>query len=196
MTEAIEFTSDPFEQEILLSDHLAIVEPDDPLYREVEALADQLTILRSKMTPLMQKIAPLLQQGMSPTKIIDRLGTTYNSISKAKNDRHVLEAVAIHERMHRLNVGPQERQRAAMLWRIALRNEESKPNITISAIDTLNKQAGIYRPDQLGVGDGEVNVTINQFNIDQRTSELAVKDITPTKAQQHEKFEPITIEVP
>ena len=52
--------------------------------------------------------------------------------------------------------------RAALLWRIALREEIDNPRTSISAIDTLNKQEGVYVANEAPPNQGVI-VNINQF---------------------------------
>ena len=57
--------------------------------------------------------------------------------------------------------GPNDAQRNATLWRIAVDNEKKDAKVTISAIAELNKQANIGKDALAGLTTGDINIVIN-----------------------------------
>lgn len=56
--------------------------------------------------------------------------------------------------------GPDKDHRKGVLWRIALENEEKRPNISVQAIQEMNKMTAAYNDGNQGNGN-VVNIQIN-----------------------------------
>jgi hypothetical protein len=160
----VELTSDPYEQGILTEDELDLVEPDDLYYREITQIHTKMSALSARLPYKRLAIIKALMLGAARTDIIRDLRTSYATINAALNDPECRTYAALMMRSTRLRKGPSLEARAALLWRIAIREEHEHPRTSIAAIDTLNKQEGIYTPDKTD-GDGPLNVTINNFNL-------------------------------
>jgi hypothetical protein len=56
--------------------------------------------------------------------------------------------------LYLLRLGVTKKQRANMLWRIAVRNEIKRPDLAISAVATINKMFGDNSPVRNGISGG------------------------------------------
>jgi hypothetical protein len=58
--------------------------------------------------------------------------------------------------------GPNEALRRNILWRVAAKNEDIAPKVTISAVAELNKMDNIGKDALANLTTGDVSITINQ----------------------------------
>jgi len=59
-----------------------------------------------------------------------------------------------------LKTGTTKKQRSALLWRIAVRNEIKRPDLSIAAVSTINKMFGDNTPVRLDTSGGGGGLTI------------------------------------
>jgi hypothetical protein len=189
-TNQISLTTDPFELELLEEDMLDVVEPGDPYYREITQIGMKISALRARMPPKHVKIMNALMAAQPKIEIIKELKTSYVTIKKVMLSKNVQEMLACQYRSARLRKGPSMAARAALLWRIATDNEHINPRVSIAAVDTLNRQEGVYQKDEDKAKDTIVNIL--QFSI----TEAKAHQITTQDSNEREvnpSYRPITI---
>lgn len=187
-----ELTDDDFERELLLEPAHDYILDDDPHAREVARLCTEIANIRLKMGRT-GNVASLFLVGYSRQKIAEELGLAYQTVCNVLKSDRGKRMLHLIERLRYIEDGPKEAQRAAMLWRIARREEILNPRVAISAIDILNKQKGAYvQEDQKETG---LVVNINQFSVSSPpTHELpAVAREKPVTVEG--EFTPITVDL-
>lgn len=187
-----ELTDDDFERELLLEPAHDYILDDDPHAREVARLCTEIANIRLKMGRT-GNVASLFLVGYSRQKIAEELGLAYQTVCNVLKSDRGKRMLHLIERLRYIEDGPKEAQRAAMLWRIARREEILNPRVAISAIDILNKQKGAYvQEDQKETG---LVVNINQFSVGSPpTHELpAVAREKPVTVEG--EFTPITVDL-
>ena len=117
------------------------------------------------MRPKHVQIAKLRFNGMTNIAIAEDMRMHPGSISIICNRKDVQQLTALmrHYRMGRQ--GPNEDQRIAMLWRIAVRNEEERPSIAKDALAELNRMHSTAADRDMAlkqIGGSKIEITINQ----------------------------------
>jgi hypothetical protein len=186
-----EISVDPFASQILDESYLAVVGEGDPYYVALGRLSVQMAALRSRIPLKYYNIATDLLAGLSKVDVIKKRSTTYPTITKAMADGNVRDFIALQIKATRLRAGPGMDARSAMLWRIASDNEAEAPRTSIIAIDTLNKQDGVYGKDY-GKEGGGVTVNIQNFTMEAPPS-IAPRE-KPVNQPIEGEFTPITVE--
>ena len=196
---ATELTTDPFEIEILNDEELSLIEPDDPYHKESIRLTSQIAAIKSRTSLKRLNIVDALLRGKSKTTIIEEQKTSWGTIAKTIEHDDIKQYVFATLRLIHLRRGPTMNARAAMLWRIALREEEDAPSVSIKAIDTLNRQEGVYVKDEGATGGGLV-INIQEFVVGsdptppQSTAALPAQRSSPDVVEG--EFTPVTVELP
>jgi len=139
-----------------------LVDPYHPhnsdYYKSLHRIDQAITHVRAKMKPKHAQIVILHHQGHDGTDIAKRVkvsaATVYNAL-KSKNGKE-LAALLIH-RTGKLDA-PSETLRQHFLWQIANEQRQERPNVAVSAVDTLNKMTGVYAKEE---SKNEINITIN-----------------------------------
>lgn len=202
MKELAHLTDDPDERSALLMEHAEAIDPDDPYFQQQAHRLNELANLRRTLPAKRQAIASELMRvhPLSATDIAEKLKVSLPTIAAAKADPRVRRMLVLNETLNHHRRGPSLESRAALLWRIALRNEESKPRIAIAAVDTLNKQTGVYKPDDQA-GNQPTQINVVNFNFAAEPKPLG--DIAIPAAQKARdadaidgEFTPVTVEVP
>jgi len=191
-----ELTQDPFELDILTDESIDLIEPDDPHYQECARLTSRIAALSRTIGPKRINIANALLRGVLKPKIIKEQRTSHTTIKSTIEDPRVQQYVVCRLRLVHIRKGPTMDARASLLWRIAIREEKRQPSISIKAVDTLNKQQGVYLRDDHG--DGSVTVHINQFVLADNTRQPTAlpDDNKPAIHTIEGEFTSITVEVP
>lgn len=194
-----ELTTDPFELEILDDEQLALIEPDDPYHQEAIRLTSQLAAIKRRTSIKRLNIVDALLRGVPKTQIIEEQKTSWGTIAKTMEDPDIKDFVFAKLRLIHLRKGPAMNARAAMLWRIALREEHENPNVSIKAIDTLNKQEGVYITNDEKTEGGLV-IKINNFVIgsDPTPPQLATAqpERLATDGAIEGEFTPVEVDIP
>ena len=101
-----------------------------------------------------------LVRGRSLEDIAEKEGVTL--LPSSINTPKVRKLTELISSLYLLRLGVTKEQRANMLWRIAVKNEDRRPDISIAAISTINKMFGDNTPQRLAPGDvgGSGGVTI------------------------------------
>lgn len=152
--------------EILLEDEYApefALDPNDPqnddYFRSKKSLEQALHAQTVKIGHRKVQAARLLVEGATRADIARQIGRTAQTVSKWSNDPEVRRYVALLTRYRNLIDGPNEELRKNVLWRITAACERERPNISIAAIQELNKMSGAYAQQN---ANGPVTVVINQ----------------------------------
>jgi hypothetical protein len=202
-----DLTDDPIALAILSDESLALLEPDDPYHQEAMRLTSQIAAFRRRIPAKRLNIVDEVLRGTPKTEIISAQRTSYATINNTLESRDVQDYVYAKLRLTHLRKGPAIEARAAMLWRIALREEIDRPAISIKAVDTLNKQEGLYRPEEQQADAGLV-VNINQFVVNNQGTANATHtthtNSTAPNTIEHDahpeaedaSFTPVTVEIP
>ena len=131
---------------------------NDQYYKGLHRIDRAIAAVRTKMKPKHVQIILLHHQGHDGTDIAERVKVSTATVSKALNSKNGQELISLlHFRAGKLDA-PSEQLRQHVLWRIVRREEEDRPNIAVSAIDTLNKMVGTYAREE---NKNEINITIN-----------------------------------
>jgi hypothetical protein len=185
-----ELTDDDYELQALVEPHQDYVTPDDPYYQEIQSLATEIGYYAKRIGKA-HRAPALYLQGKTRQDIAEQINCAYQTVCNTLNSKDGRRMLALLQRAAIMEQGPSIAARQSMLWRIAVRNERDKPSISISAVDTLNKQQGLYIKDD---NSNQVpTIVVQNFQLpatpdyQQQTNE---KDITP------DTFQGVTIEVP
>ena len=183
-------TDNEWEQTLLHADYASEIEPDDPMYVEISALSTRIGHLLTKIPTKQRRVVTYLHAGTFTGKeIADRCGVSATTIAKARQNPLVRRVLALTERVNRLHRGPSEAQRRALLWRIAKREEIDRPAIAIKALDTLNRQEGLYRADS----DRVEGVVVNIKNFHVNPTPPADATSRPPPATLEGEFTPVVV---
>ena len=162
-----QLTDDEYERALFLEDVIEEIEPDDPYFQEDMRISCELAAIRKRMGSKSQQVPYLYLQGYTRQQIAEQTDTSYATVCKHLNSKDSVRAMVLHQRQSSLQNGPSMEARTAMLWRIAYRNEDTKPTVSMQALDILNKQQGIYKPDQVTTTPTQVVIaqyTVNNYN--------------------------------
>lgn len=191
MKQLANLTTDPDELDVLYLEDADSIDPDDPFYLDQAARLHEMAQLRMGLPPKRRAIATALVGRLTLTSqkaLAEELDVSMNTIYKTKNDPRVRRMLVLAESLNHHRKGPSMESRAALLWRIALRNENTKPRIAISAVDILNKQMGVYKPDDNTPAAAQINVV--NFNFQSEAKPLGDMDLpSPNQTKNEDAIE-------
>lgn len=105
--------------------------------------------------------AKLYHRGTSFADIAQEVARTPVWVAKHLKLKPAQDLIALLAYYEEMVDGSTEAQRRAMLWRIAVKNEDVAPKISHGVITELNKMAGIGKEAIAGVNIGALNIQIN-----------------------------------
>lgn len=188
-------TNDPFANDVLTSENLAIVGDNDPHYAHVTRLSRQIATAKLGLPNKYAEIGEMLLDGAKRASICHELKTTYATIGKVAAHQDTNYYLALVAQLRQVRQGPSLEQRAAMLWRIATKFEEDEPRTAIIAVDTLNKQSGVYKKEE-EKGGGGMTVNIQNFVMNSPgDAEKEVGDMTDQPVVVDGEFTPVEVSV-
>jgi hypothetical protein len=155
-------------------------------------ITTMLANFRTQLTPTQRRIVPYLHQGLNNTEAAEKAGCSPQTVANALKSPNVRQCLRLLMQADRLQEGPTLAQRTAMLWRIAQRNEHTKPMVSLRANEIIDKQQGVYQADDKSPSAPQINV-IN-FKIEQKFEGGARP--APQEKEVNPEFKPTTIEVP
>jgi len=136
---------------------------NDPYFRSLRDVQRAMVAQQAAMRANHVEMCKLKHRGMGNTKIAEQLNvtpTTVSNVTCGERGAVLLELLRVYEA---LIDGPNIAQRQHMLWRIASRNEERDPRVTLSAVGELNRMTGASGAATTPGGQGQViNIQINQ----------------------------------
>jgi hypothetical protein len=122
-------------------------------------IMQQTALLRPKQVSVLKSVFSGLNY-KATAQLHHTTGQTVSRLARSPNGQRLLNLLQYHLKMIE---GPNEAQRRAMLWRIAITNEKIKPNTAITAIDSLNKvQFQKAQLDAPATQPQQVTININQ----------------------------------
>jgi hypothetical protein len=171
----------------------------DPYDEDLRQTTEILTRIGTQMRPKHRLICDNFVKGLTAKQICEKLRTTRPTIKNALESDIGQRYIATLQSMKVLQNGPSEQSRIAMLWRIAVKNEDVNPRVAIQAIETMNKQDGTYASLQLkDVDAGPGQIVIRNFTVNVNAPEdhiPAPTDPSPEGGTVIEgEFTPINIE--
>jgi len=131
---------------------------NDVFYESLEDIRRSITHQQATMRPIVVEIIKYVHTGLPQTKIAEKLRVTPQTVSnhaRSPNGKRLLQLIRHYQQ---LLDGPQHAHRQHMLYRIALDNELNRPNISIAAVQELNKMNGAY---DTAAQSTSLNITIN-----------------------------------
>ncbi len=189
-------TDDFYELDILKADNLEQIEPDDPHFQEVCRIQYELVALNKALPPKRQFVAMMLMSGKNRKQIAEAKECSAQTVGVALADERVQRQLVLLQRLNHIRSGPAQDARQALLWRIAMREEEKRPSISIRAVDVMNRADGVYQPEA-EEGAGGLTIRINNFTLNSPGEPQTPRDMTPKKegAVLEGEFTPLTVEV-
>lgn len=190
-----EFTEDDLERQELRASYIDPSSYSDEFSREVERLSTQLATLSRSLPQKQRRAAELYFRGKSRKEIADETGANYQTVCNALHNPKSLQVLQLLTQLNELKGGPSLEARRAMLWRIATRAEHKAPGIAMKAIDTLEKQAGTYRPLQDEHIDTGLVVETAIFNVQNNVYTLAPTRDAPIIEHDAPDFAQVIVDV-
>jgi hypothetical protein len=183
------FTDDPVEQEILGSQRIEPLDPDCLYDVRTNILLKNVNAIQTKLKFKHQQWLRELLSGSTPATVAKNHDVTPQSVYNVLRKPKAQEFLHLIAQLKALEGGPTDAQRLDMLWRIAKREELDNPKTAIQALDVINRQKGVYRPDDTK-SEGPLKITVNQFVMDaNKTARISNK----TNVIEGE-FTPVTVE--
>ena len=113
------------------------------------------------MSPLAVQAVKGYHSGETYTLTATTIGKSLPWVSKQVNSDDGQRLLALLAYYQEAINGPNDAQRNAMLWRVAVDSEQNDPKVAISAVAELNKQANIGKEALIGLTTGDINIVIN-----------------------------------
>ena len=137
--------------------------------------------------------ARLELEGKTASEIAKQFNVGYQTVHIALKKPAVKVFQQLVGQLNAIESGPSVAARRDMLWRIAKREEDNNPRVAISAVDILNKQEGLYRPDIDADGTGPLQVTVNNFTMNVSEKLLQDKNKLVTEREIGPAFKPLVV---
>lgn len=144
----------------LLDDHPA----SDNYLIQIERLKRAIVRHSDTLRPNQVRACKLRHQGYSNVAIAEKLNKKPNAISALLSNPKCKQLLTLLGYLALALEGPREGQRRAMLWRIAVANEEDDPRCAISALAELNRMH-VHRENlnaamTAGVGANRIEIIV------------------------------------
>jgi len=134
---------------------------NDPHQKTALSIRNQIVAAQAPLSPLQVKGIKMYAKGEKVANIAIECRTTPQTIRTWLKKPETLKLLALLKHLDIQATGASVEVRKGMLWRIAVDNEKVRPNMTLNAIDTLNKMDDTYAaPNQQP--NAAVQITINQ----------------------------------
>lgn len=145
---------------------------NDDYLKKQRRLEKMLINAQQNMRPKHVAVAKLKFNNMNNIEIGRDLRMNPQSVGLIlqRKDVSALTTLMSHYRIGR--AGPNEDQKVAMLWRIAVRNEEDRPSIAKDAIAELNRMDSAVLDRELAskqASGAKISITINQKDMPRTT---------------------------
>lgn len=180
------------EIDVLRCNAIAPLTDDDPHARDIHRLTTKISNLRTRMTAKRAKIVKHLADGESLSSAARMAGSFPPTAKAAITSPEGKQLFQLYAQLAASSIAPSLAARAALLWRIAIREEHKNPRISIAAVDTLNKQTGVYIPQEFL--PQTPNIVIQNFRVDATTTQFTPIG-TPEPITIEGEWKPVTIEV-
>lgn len=190
-----EFTEDDFERQELRASYIEPTSLTDQYGVEVEQIATQLAFLSRGIPQKHRKAIEMYHRGKTKAEITRETGICYQTIQTALNSAKGLRLQSLMTQLSELKGGPSLEARRAMMWRIAMRAEQIAPNVALKALDTLEKQAGTYRPEVVQAEDTGLVVHTANFIVDNSTHNITLADNPSNEPVYEGEFVHVEVEI-
>jgi hypothetical protein len=188
-----DLTDDDYERALILDEpeRQYVEGPDDPHHIEMARIQAELAGLQRRMPQKRKRVPYLFMRGIARKDIAQKLDITYMTVCKAIDSSDGKRMMSLIQRATQLELGPSIQSRKSLLWRIALRNHETNPRVTLSAIDILNKQDGVYAK-HTEEQDRAPRVLIQQF-MEGQTKLIPIENANQGGTVIEGEFVPLTV---
>ena len=160
LQDEIDIWIDPEENlpsELMLDEHHPM---NDKFQQQIRQVEQKVFGVGRLMKPKHREAARLQRTQMATKDIAKRLNITTTTLCKYFNRPDVIRYSTLLDYLAAAHEGPSTEHRKGVLWRVALDNEEKRPNITVQAIQEMNKMSGTYQQDTHN-SHNVVNIQIN-----------------------------------
>jgi len=135
---------------------------NDVYLRGIQRTKDLIVNLSLKMYAHHVAVVKMRHKGATHAAIAEAMGLSDGTVSRVVNSEKGRKLRALLAHLALSIDGPAEAQRRAMLTRIAQKNEDTDPRVTISAVAEVNKMAQQAVIIETASGGGtSINITIN-----------------------------------
>jgi hypothetical protein len=150
--------NDLLPSELLLNDYHPSADEYQIAQREIQ---QKIFAFGRQMKPEHRELARLYRTSMKPAEIAKKLDRNIQTVYRWFKRDDVIRMVTLMDYLQQQIDGPNVEHRKAILWRIAVDNEDPKPNIAIQAIQEMNKMSGTYQEGGNGGNGNIVQIQIN-----------------------------------
>jgi len=183
-----EMVEEKLPPELLLNEHHP---RNDEYQTDLVDIKNRITAQVAKMPPRNAQAVRLHTSGTHTRDIAKQLNVDPATIRNYTNSEDGKRLASLIYHLQQAIDGATVDHRKAFLWRIALDNEQNRPNISVTAIDTINKMSGTYQPQDNHTGG--INITINNELLPQGTLDKLPKTY---ESRLHESMPTITTPTP
>jgi hypothetical protein len=158
MAEWIDPTEHLPAEHLLDDDHPAA----DDFHQAVTDLERSIFAHGRSMKPKHREFSRMLRTAATGKDIAKKFGKHPQTISNWCKRPDVQRMIALLDRLQQKMDGPTLAHRNGILYRIALDNEEKRPNVSVQAIQEINKVSGSYQQEgNFGNSGNVVQIQIN-----------------------------------
>ena len=143
--------------ELMLDEHHPM---NDKYQQQIRRVEQKVFAVGRLMKPKHREAARLQRTLMSTKDMAKRLNVTPVTVNNWLLRPDVIRYSTLLDYLSAAKEGPSIEHRKGVLWRVALDNEEGRPNITVQAIQEMNKMSGTYNVDNQQ-GGNVYNIQIN-----------------------------------
>ena len=134
---------------------------NDEFMQNLVHMERTLRYMTASMKPAHVEMIKMHGRGISNVEIAETLSYTPTTVSNVLNKPHSKKVKALLAHHKYTLSGPRDAQKLQMLWTIAQENKKTHPNVTIAAIDTLNKMSNALYERKHDNHNNNTNNTIN-----------------------------------
>ena len=131
---------------------------NDAYFQNLTDIKNRITAQAAKMRPVQVRVIKLSVTGTHTRDIAKQANVSTASVRKYTTSEDGKRLTSLIYHLQQALDGASVEHRKSILWRIALDNELNRPNVSVTAIDMINKMSGTYQPQEVS---GGVNITIN-----------------------------------
>lgn len=135
---------------------------NDKYAKSIRELEQKIYAFGRAMKPKHRECARLARSQASTRDIAKKLGVTTKTVYTWLQRPEIKRLIILMDHLQQAHDGPQVNHRKHILYRIAIDNEEKRPNVAVQALQEINKMAGTYADaGNIGNNGNTVNVIIN-----------------------------------
>lgn len=134
---------------------------NDKFFQTMQRVNRELVATATAMRPKHAGILREVHRGVRNKDIAERMSISQGMVSTVIRSSNGQKFLSLLRYRQALTDGPSTELRQNILWRIAARNEESAPRITLTAVDLLNKMANSYGEEAQTSGIPSINIVVS-----------------------------------